>query len=42
MEQAYHPNLLEVLDFNLEEKWFVSKYYSNGTSKEDPIGSLDK
>ena len=34
MEQAYHPNLLKVVDFNLEEKWFVSKYYPNGTLKD--------
>ena len=34
MQQADHPNLLEVEDFNLEEKWFVSKYYPNGTLKD--------
>ena len=34
MEQAYHPNLLKVLDYNLQEKWFVSKYYPNGTLKD--------
>ena len=31
MAQADHPNLLKVLDHDLEEKWFVSKYYPNGT-----------
>lgn len=31
MEQADHPNLLQVLDYNLQEKWFVSQYYPNGT-----------
>ena len=34
MEQADHPNLLKVEDFDLEEKWFVSKYYPNGTLKK--------
>ena len=34
MEQADHPNLLKVEDLNLEEKWFVSKYYPNGTVKD--------
>ncbi len=34
MEQADHPNLLKVRDLNLEEKWFVSKYYPNGTLKD--------
>ncbi|MCY3680014.1 MAG: protein kinase, partial [Gemmatimonadetes bacterium] len=33
MHQADHPNLLEVVDLNIEEKWFVSKYYPNGTLK---------
>lgn len=34
MQQADHPNLLKVEDLNLEEKWFVSKYYPNGTLKD--------
>ena len=34
MEQADHPNLLKVLDYNLQEKWFVSRYYPNGTLKD--------
>ena len=34
MEQADHPNLLQVLDYNLQEKWFVSIYYPNGTLKD--------
>ena len=34
MKQAEHPNLLTVEDLNLEEKWFVSKYYPNGTLKD--------
>ena len=34
MEQADHPNLLKIEDLNLEEKWFVSKYYPNGTLKD--------
>ena len=34
MGQADHPNLLKVEDLNLEEKWFVSKYYSNGTLQD--------
>ena len=34
MQQADHQNLLKVVDFNLEEKWFVSKYYPNGTLKK--------
>ena len=34
MEQSDHPNLLKIEDLNLEEKWFVSKYYSNGTLKD--------
>ncbi len=33
MAQADHPNLLKVLDHDIEEKWFVSKYYPNGTLK---------
>ena len=33
MQQADHPNLLKVEDHNLDEKWFVSKYYPNGTLK---------
>ena len=33
MQQADHPNLLEVVDLNFEEKWFVSKYYPKGTLK---------
>ena len=34
MEQADHPNLLKIEDYNLDEKWFVSKYYPNGTLKD--------
>ena len=34
MEQADHPNLLKIEDHNLDEKWFVSKYYPNGTLKD--------
>ena len=34
MEQADHPNLLKVLDYNLQEKWFVSRYYTKGTLKD--------
>ena len=34
MKQANHPNLLKVEDHNLDEKWFVSKYYPNGTLKD--------
>ena len=34
MEQADHPNLLKVVDLNLAEKWFVSKYYPNGTLQD--------
>ena len=34
MQQADHPNLLKVEDHNLDEKWFVSKYYPNGTLKD--------
>ncbi len=34
MQQADHQNLLKVVDYNLEEKWFVSKYYPNGTLKD--------
>ncbi|MDE0085523.1 MAG: protein kinase, partial [Candidatus Poribacteria bacterium] len=34
MEQADHPNLLKVLDYNLQEKWFVSRYYPNGTLQD--------
>ena len=33
MAQADHPNLLKVLYHDIEEKWFVSKYYPNGTLK---------
>ena len=38
MEQADHPNLLQVLDYNLQEKWFVSRYYPNGTLKDSSDG----
>lgn len=31
MQQADHPNLLKIIDYNLDEKWFVSKYYPKGT-----------
>lgn len=34
MQQADHSNLLKVLDYNLQEKWFVSRYYPNGTLKD--------
>ena len=34
MQEADHPNLLKVVDSNLQEKWFVSKYYPNGTLKD--------
>ena len=34
MTQADHPNLLKIEDHNLDEKWFVSKYYPNGTLKD--------
>lgn len=34
MQQADHPNLLKIIDYNLDEKWFVSKYYPNGTLKK--------
>lgn len=34
MEQADHPNLLKIEDHNLDEKWFVSKYYPNGTLQD--------
>lgn len=34
MEQADHPNLLKVKDLNFQEKWFVSKYYKNGTLQD--------
>lgn len=31
MESISHPNLLKVEDYSTDEKWFVSKYYSQGT-----------
>ena len=34
MKQTSHPNLLKIEDYNLDEKWFVSKYYPNGTLKD--------
>ena len=34
MKQADHPNLLKIEDYNLDEKWFVSKYYHRGTLKD--------
>ena len=35
MKQTSHPNLLKIEDYNCDhdEKWFVSKYYPNGTLK---------
>ena len=39
MESISHPNLLKVEDYNTEEKWFVSKYYSQGTL-EKRLGSF--
>ena len=34
MKQASHPNLLKIEAYNRDEKWFVSKYYPNGTLKD--------
>ena len=34
MKQADHPSLLKIEDHNLDEKWFVSKYYPKGTLKD--------
>ena len=34
MTQADHPSLLKIEDHNLDEKWFVSKYYPKGTLKD--------
>lgn len=31
MADVKHPNLIEVLDVDTEEKWFVTRYYSKGT-----------
>jgi serine/threonine protein kinase len=31
MQDISHPNLLKVIDANLENYWYVSKYYKNGT-----------
>ena len=31
MTKIDHPNLLKVVDHDIEEKWFVSKFYPNGT-----------
>ena len=31
MNDISHPSLIEILDYDLESYWFVSKYYSNGT-----------
>ena len=45
MQQIDHPNLLKVLDYNLEEKWFVSRYYPDGTLKDKSdwfIGQVER
>ena len=34
MNDISHPNLIEILDYDLDSYWFVSKYYSNGTLEE--------
>ena len=34
MTKADHPSLLKIEDHNLDEKWFVSKYYPKGTLKD--------
>ncbi|MCZ6864842.1 MAG: protein kinase family protein [Candidatus Dadabacteria bacterium] len=31
MKDVTHPNLIDVVDADTNEKWFVSRYYSNGT-----------
>lgn len=31
MNDISHPNLIEILDYDLDDYWFVSKYYSKGT-----------
>ncbi|MCH8305876.1 MAG: protein kinase [Candidatus Marinimicrobia bacterium] len=31
MNDISHPNLIEILDYDLDSYWFVSKYYLNGT-----------
>ena len=31
MEEIKHPNLIELIDFDPDYKWFVSKFYTNGT-----------
>lgn len=45
MEQISHPNLLKIVDYDLDDKWFVSKYYPNGTLKDQSelfTGQVDR
>jgi serine/threonine protein kinase len=34
MSTIKHPNLVQILDVDPDSKWYVSKYYSNGTLAE--------
>jgi serine/threonine protein kinase len=37
MSELNHPNLLKILDYDLEKKWFVSQFYSKGTLNKNPL-----
>lgn len=34
MKDISHPNLIEIIDFDSDSEWFVSKFYSNGTLEQ--------
>lgn len=36
MSEDVHPNLVRLLDFDLGSKWYVSKYYRNGSLARNP------
>jgi serine/threonine protein kinase len=45
MKDVTHPNLLDVVEVDAEEKWFVSRYYSKGTltkNSHEYTGDLQK
>ena len=44
MSKIFHPNLLKVLDYDADSKWFVSQFYSKGTLNQNLnfIGNFPK
>jgi len=40
MSEISHPNLLSIIHFNIDQKWFVSKFYRRGTLSDNDNRSL--